>query len=217
MPYSFAKVRPQPAQRSGWLASALRQSGQTRPTVGGGLETSGTSHRVVGDASIRTSILTTVPHPLSRGHPNGRTAAAPRRKVVLVLEDHASVGGLIAGLLRQDGYRAVRAWDPQEALRLARGRRPDLVLLDLNLAYPDGLEVLKQVRAHEATRRAPIVLVAGGNLTLSTEETELVDEVVQKPFDIDQMLNAVRKALGDPVVDVHPPQYDAQDYFLHGY
>ena len=70
----------------------------------------------------------------------------PRRKVVLVLEDHASVGGLIAGLLRQEGYRAVRAWDPQEALRLARGRAPDLVLLDLNLAYPDGLEVLRQVR-----------------------------------------------------------------------
>jgi CheY-like chemotaxis protein len=158
-----------------------------------------------------------VPHPFSRGQHNGRTAAAPRRKVVLVLEDHASVGGLIAGLLRQEGYRAVRAWDPQEALRLARGRAPDLVLLDLNLAYPDGLEVLKQVRGHEATRRAPIVLVTGGSLTLSTEDADLVDEVVQKPFDIDLMLNAVRKALGDPIVEVQPRQYDAQDYFLHGF
>ena len=157
-----------------------------------------------------------MPHPY-RGHQNGRAAVAPRRKVVLVLEDHASVGGLIAGLLRQEGDRAVRAWDPQEALRLARGRTPDLVLLDFNLAYPDGLDVLKQVRNHEATRRAPIVLVAGGELTLSAEETLLVDEVVQKPFDIDIMLNAVRKALGDPLVEVQPRHYDAQDYFLHGY
>jgi CheY-like chemotaxis protein len=170
-----------------------------------------------GNGFERTSILSAVPHPFSRGQHNGRTQAAPRRKVVLVLEDHASVGGLIAGLLRQEGYRAVRAWDPQEALRLARGRAPDLVLLDLNLAYPDGLEVLKQVRGHEATRRAPIVLVTGGSLTLTTEDAELVDEVVQKPFDIDQMLNAVRKALGDPIVDVQPRHYDAQDYFLHGY
>ncbi len=136
---------------------------------------------------------------------------------MLVLEDHASVGGLIAGLLRQEGYRAVRAWDPQEALRLARGRAPDLVLLDLNLAYPDGLEVLRQVRNHEATRRAPIVVVAGGNVTLTNEDNEIVDGVVRKPFDIDMMLNAVRKALGDPVVDVQPRTYDAQDYFLHGY
>jgi CheY-like chemotaxis protein len=141
----------------------------------------------------------------------------PRRKVVLVLEDHASVGGLIAGLLRQEGYRAVRAWDPQEALRLAKGRAPDLVLLDLNLAYPDGLDVLRQVRNHEATRRAPIVVVAGGNVTLSSEDNSLVDGVVRKPFDIDMMLNAVRKALGDPLVEIQPRQYDPQDYFLHGY
>ena len=57
----------------------------------------------------------------------------------------------------------------------------------------------------------------GTELQLSTEESELVDEVVQKPFDIDMMLNAVRKALGDPIVEVQPRHYDAQDYFLHGY
>ncbi|HTD77047.1 MAG TPA: response regulator [Chloroflexota bacterium] len=158
-----------------------------------------------------------MPHSASRAQHNGRAGTAPRRKVVLVLEDHASVGGLIAALLRQEGYRAVRAWDPQEALRLARGRAPDLVLLDFNLAYPDGIQVLQQVRNHEATRRAPIVLVAGGDLNLSAEEAALVAGVVQKPFDIEIMLNAVRQALGDPVVDVQPRQYDAQDYFLHGY
>jgi CheY-like chemotaxis protein len=162
----------------------------------------------------------TVPHAFARPVPNGRAvppAQQPRRKVVLVLEDHASVGGLIAGLLRQEGYRAVRAWDPQEALRLARGRTPDLVLLDLNLAYPDGLDVLRQVRNHEATRRAPIVVVAGGNVSLSNEDNNMVDGVVRKPFDIDLMLNAVRKALGDPLVEIQPRQYDPQDYFLHGY
>ena len=158
-----------------------------------------------------------MPHPFSRAQHNGRAGTVPRRKVVLVLEDHASIGGLIAGLLRQEGYRAVRAWDTQEALRLARGRQPDLVLLDFNLAYPDGIQVLKQVRNHEATRRAPIVLVAGGDLNLSPEESALVAGVVQKPFDIEIMLNAVRKALGDPVVEVQPREYDAQDYFLHGY
>jgi DNA-binding response OmpR family regulator len=166
-------------------------------------------------------ILPSVPQSHGRphqAHQNGRASAhPPRRKVVLVLEDHASVGGLIAALVRQDGYRAVRAWDPQEALRLARGRTPDLVLLDLNLAYPDGLEVLRQVRENEATRRAPIVVVAGGEVSLSEDDRALVDELVQKPFDIDQMLNAVRKALGDPIVAVEPRHYDAQDYFLHGY
>jgi CheY-like chemotaxis protein len=136
---------------------------------------------------------------------------------VLILEDHASIGGLIAGLVRQEGYRAVRAWDPQEALRLARGRTPDLVLLDLSLTYPDGLEVLHAVRDSEATRRAPIVVVAANNLALSEDDAALVDALVAKPFDIDVMLNAVRRALGDPEVEVQPRHYDAQDYFLNGY
>ena len=77
--------------------------------------------------------------------------------------------------------------------------------------------LLEQVRTHEATRRVPIVVVAGGNLSLSADDAKLVDDLVQKPFDIDVMLNAVRKALGDPIVEIQPRQYDAQDYFLHGY
>ena len=159
-----------------------------------------------------------MPPPFARAtHTNGRASTLPRRKVVLVLEDNASVGGLIAALLRQEGYRAVRAWDPQEALRLARGRRPDLVLLDLNLTYPDGIEVIRQVRNDDATRRAPIVLVAGGAAPISADDAALVDGVVQKPFDIDIMLNAVRKALGDPLVEIQPKLYDQQDHFLHGY
>src|SRR5919205_2420321 len=100
-------------------------------------------------------VVPSVPaRPLPNGRASSPNAPQPRRKVVLVLEDHASIGGLIAALLRQEGYRAVRAWDPQEALRLARGRAPDLVLLDLNLSYPNGIEFLRQVRSHEATRRA---------------------------------------------------------------
>jgi CheY-like chemotaxis protein len=146
-------------------------------------------------------------------------APPPRRKVVLVVEDNGSVGGLIAGLLRQDGYRAVRAWDGQEAVRLARGRQPDVIVLDVSLSYPDGLAVLEQLRANEATRRAPIVVVTGANaqVPLTTADAEAVAEVIQKPFDIDVMLNAVRRVLGDPEVDIQPRQYDVTDHFLHGY
>jgi CheY-like chemotaxis protein len=214
MPFSTANARPHPLQTGASPDRAARQSGQISPTLGGGDETTGIA------PSVRHlgRILRAVPHSFARAaHTNGRAGQLPRRKVVLVLEDNASVGGLIAALLRQEGYRAVRAWDPQEALRLARGRRPDLVLLDLNLTYPDGIEVIRQVRNDEATRRAPIVLVAGGPSGVSPEDAALVDGVVQKPFDIDIMLNEVRKALGDPLVEIQPKQYDAQDHFLHGY
>ncbi len=162
-----------------------------------------------------------MPHGLHRApSANGRpvqNGTTPRRKVVLVLEDHASVGGLIAGLLRQDGYRVLRAWDLPEAARLARGRRPDAVLLDLNLRYPSGVEALKDLAVLDVTRRVPVVVVAAHDPALTPDQQQQVAEVVVKPFDIDVMLNAVRKALGDPLVEVEPHHWDTQDNFLHGY
>jgi DNA-binding response OmpR family regulator len=137
--------------------------------------------------------------------------------MVLVLEDHASIGGLIAGLLREEGYRIVRAWDPQEAIRLARSRPPDLVLLDLSLTYESGLTPLQALQHDDATRRLPVLMVAAAGAVLASGDEKLVQEVVRKPFDIDVMLNAVRKALGDPLVEIEPRQFDAQDYFLNGY
>ena len=157
-----------------------------------------------------------------------RRPMKPTRAILLV-EDNPDDVEITRRALREGAasVELIVARDGQEALDYllrqgphagdAAWRLPDLVLLDLNLAYPDGLDVLRQVRGNEATRRTPIVLVSGGSLQLSSEESDLVDSVVQKPFDIDIMLNAVRKALGDPVVEVQPRHYDAQDYFLHGY
>lgn len=149
-----------------------------------------------------------------KGH---RATPPPRRKVVLVVEDSASVGGLIPALLREEGYRAVRASDVQEAVRLARGRRPDLMLLDLSLPVHSDLQMLHDLRGSDATRDIKMVVVVGPAISVGTDVQELVSDVVKKPFDIDVMLNAVRRALGDPEVEVQPRANDAQDTFLHGY
>ncbi|MFN0073920.1 MAG: response regulator [Chloroflexota bacterium] len=141
----------------------------------------------------------------------------PRRKCVLIVEDNASIGGLIAGLLREDGYRALRAWDGREALRLARDRRPDLILLDLDLPHKDGVEVLYELKQHKETRTAPIIVVSGNTIVLSDEDRELLADMISKPFDIDVLLNAVRQALGDPVQEVMPKDYDLTDSHLHSW
>src|SRR3954466_4092434 len=80
---------------------------------------------------------------------------ATKRKCVLVVEDNATIGGLLVALLREEGYRALRAWDGREAMKMARDRRPDLIVLDLSLPYRDGIEVLRELRANEDTVEAP--------------------------------------------------------------
>src|SRR5438874_2066565 len=126
--------------------------------------------------------------------PAAPTAAGPRRKTVLVVEDNATIGGLLVGLLREEGYRALRAWDGGEALRMARDRRPDLIMLDLSLPYRDGLELARELKAQQETREAPMIAISGNTLMLPPGDRELLTECLSKPIDLDRLLNYVRRA-----------------------
>lgn len=135
--------------------------------------------------------------------------ALPRRKTVLVIEDHATIGGLLVALLREAGYRAPRAWDGREALRIARERRPDLIVLELSLPYPAGVPLIDELRAHPETKDAPIVLVSGNLLHLEPAQREQLAECIVKPVDIDRLENAFRRALGDPEVAIPAKDYSS--------
>src|SRR5581483_2138339 len=141
----------------------------------------------------------------------------PRRKTVLIVEDNASFGGLLVALLREEGYRALRAWDGREAIKMARDRPPDLIVLDLSLPYRDGVEVLRELRANAETTEAPIVVVSGNALQLTPDDRQLVSETVTKPFDIDRLMNVFRRLLGDEEVAVPERGYDKTDSHLNSW
>ena len=155
--------------------------------------------------------------PAGEGQNGAATSPGPRRKCVLVVEDNATIGGLLVALLREEGYRALRAWDGREAMKMARDRKPDLIVLDLSLPYRDGVEVLHELRANEDTAQAPIVIVSSAAVQLSQEDRELVTETVSKPFDIDRLMNVFRRALGDPEQEVPERTYGTGDTHLHSW
>lgn len=144
--------------------------------------------------------------------------ALPKRKTVLVIEDNATIGGLLVALLREAGYRALRAWDGREALRIARERRPELIVLELSLPYPAGVPLIEELRGHAETKDAPIVLVSGNVLHLEPGQREQLAECIAKPIDIDRLENAFRRAIGDPEVAVPDKDYSSTvDRNLHGW
>jgi DNA-binding response OmpR family regulator len=155
--------------------------------------------------------------PVAEGQNGSAPSAGPRRKCVLVVEDNATIGGLLVALLREEGYRALRAWDGREAMKMARDRRPDLIVLDLSLPYRDGVEVLHELKANEDTAQAPIVIVSSSAVQLSQEDRDLVNETVSKPFDIDRLMNVFRRALGDPEQEVPERHYGSSDTHLHSW
>ncbi|MBV8567879.1 MAG: phosphate regulon transcriptional regulator PhoB [Methylobacteriaceae bacterium] len=122
------------------------------------------------------------------------SSAAPS---ILVVEDESALGLLLSYNLEAEGYTVERAERGDEAeLRLAE-RAPDLVILDWMLPGVSGLEICRRLRAREATRSLPVIM-----LTARGEEGERVrglsvgaDDYVVKPFSVPELMARVRALL----------------------
>ncbi|HRQ22554.1 MAG TPA: response regulator [Anaerolineales bacterium] len=128
-------------------------------------------------------------------------------KMILLVEDNPDDEELTLRALKKNNIvnNVVVARDGAEALDFLFGTGkyagrdpndlPQIILLDINLPKVDGLEVLRRVRANEATRLLPIVI-----LTSSKEEQDLIqgyslgaNSYVRKPVDFNQFVEAVRQ------------------------
>jgi two-component system KDP operon response regulator KdpE len=116
--------------------------------------------------------------------------AAP---VVLVVEDGPQMRRFLRTSLSAHGYRVIEAGTAREALILARGHRPDLILLDLGLPDGDGLTVARTLRSE---RKIPIiVLSARGREQDKVTALDLgADDYLTKPFGIGELLARIRVA-----------------------
>ena len=105
---------------------------------------------------------------------------------VLIVEDEQDIRELLAYNLEKEGYGTIQAADGKEGLDLARSRKPDLILLDVNMPDLDGLEVCRRIRGHVS---CPIIF-----LTARVEEADKLrgfaaggDDYVVKPFSLDEL------------------------------
>ncbi len=79
---------------------------------------------------------------------------------VLVVEDDQFLRDLIVKKLNEEGLKTIQAIDGEEGLRMARERKPAIVLLDLILPGIDGFEVLKQIKADPAMSDMPVLILS---------------------------------------------------------
>ena len=116
---------------------------------------------------------------------------------VLVVEDEDALAQLLKYNLEKEGYRVTTAVDGEEALALAEETPPDLVVLDWMLPKAPGIEVCRRLRARQATRNTPIVM-----LTARIEESDRIrgldvgaDDYVTKPFSMNELLARLRAVM----------------------
>jgi two-component system alkaline phosphatase synthesis response regulator PhoP len=116
---------------------------------------------------------------------------------ILIVEDDADIGALIAHYLEKSGYSAETVADGGRALAKAKAAPPDLIILDLMLPGLNGLEICRALRADDRTSGLPIIM-----LTARGEESERIlgldvgaDDYVVKPFSPGELLARVRALL----------------------
>ncbi|MGR8007424.1 response regulator transcription factor [Streptomyces hypolithicus] len=113
---------------------------------------------------------------------------------ILVVDDDPTVAEVVTGYLERAGFAVTRAADGPAALRQARDRRPDLVVLDLMLPGMDGLEVCRELRADGPV---PVIM-----LTARGDEDDRIlglevgaDDYVTKPFSPRELVLRVESVL----------------------
>ncbi|MBE7559973.1 sigma 54-interacting transcriptional regulator [bacterium] len=114
---------------------------------------------------------------------------------ILVVDDEAGIRTLLSRVLRKQDYQVEEAEDGEGALLRARQSEPHLVLLDLKMPGIDGLEVMAQLRA-EGRAMPVIMLTAHSTVETAVEAMKLgAYDYLRKPFDVEDLLATVRRAL----------------------
>ena len=81
------------------------------------------------------------------------------RKKILLIDDSNTILMMETMILRGGSYDLVSAKDGEEGVEKALAEHPDLILLDIVMPKMDGFEVCKRLRAEEATKATPIIMV----------------------------------------------------------
>ena len=127
--------------------------------------------------------------------------------MVLLVDDDPSVRGLLGAIMMRDGLTHESACDGDEAIGRLRRNDYDAIVLDLLLPARNGFEVLRFLKA-ERPHLLPrvVVITAAAEATLREfNERHRVAAVLRKPFDIDELSAAVRRARPAPTDGGTPP------------
>jgi CheY-like chemotaxis protein len=131
--------------------------------------------------------------------------AEPTAKHVLVVEDEPDFAALLRSMLTKAGYTVATAYNCEDALAETRKHRPDVITLDIHMPRKSGVFFYRKLKADEAFRDVPVVVVTG--VTRDKEMESLIHSLLEpgdlpapeayleKPVERPRFLRTVQQAL----------------------
>ena len=114
---------------------------------------------------------------------------------VLIVDDETKIIESLEGLLSDDGFEVIHAYNGYEALKKVETESPDIVLLDIWMPGLDGIETLKEIKKSNPT--LPVVIITGhGSIEAAVDATKSgAFDFLEKPLSIDRVMVTINNAL----------------------
>ena len=123
---------------------------------------------------------------------------ATKAKRILIADDDRKLLDMLALHLKNAGYEVILAQDSYRALESARRLSPDLMVLDVNMPAGDGFSVQERLNKISDVNKMPVIYLTGERSPrVALGSAGFHASVIYKPFEVDQLLEGVRAALGE--------------------
>ncbi len=130
-------------------------------------------------------------------HKDMRASYLTNMKKILLAEDNEYCGFLLKHFLTKKGFKVIHLEDGASAIFAAKEEEPDLIILNILMPAYSGIDLVRIMRKEEAFRDTPIFLLSflpkESSITPGVEK--LIDSYIMKPFDPDDVLAQIEKAL----------------------
>lgn len=105
-------------------------------------------------------------------------------KNILVVDDEPDILEVIKRRVEKMGFGFLGALDGKEALKVIQSKRPDLIILDLNLPIVSEHEISKKIKSNGVLKNIPIIILTASTQNIENKTKELkADGYLLKPFD----------------------------------
>ncbi|MBW1923690.1 MAG: response regulator [Deltaproteobacteria bacterium] len=114
-------------------------------------------------------------------------------KAVLIVEDDLQNRQLVKDLLNIKGYDTIEATNGEEGIAIAKAKKPDLILMDIQMPVMDGIRALEILKGDPETREIPVVAVTAYAMKEDRQKylDARFDDYVSKPFGTREFLQKV--------------------------
>jgi DNA-binding response OmpR family regulator len=116
---------------------------------------------------------------------------------ILAVDDDRGILEVLQYILEESGYEVETLADGYNLFTAVREHHPDLILLDIMLGGLDGRELCKHLKGMKETRNIPVILISASHdvAAKSFNNDGGPDDFIAKPFDIDVLLQRVKRQL----------------------